>query len=471
MALPLALGILLSITISVTMAIQYASAGSRTASLNASEQNARAIAEDGFNRAAALIAASPNSSTPVYGSAADYPQGGSAVWTGTRSGDVWSVASTATVPNPTGPGSSPLTHRVQAQLDVTHNPGAWNFVYVKPIPGTCLLFKNAFRMDAPLYVDGNLCLANEATYQGPRLYVKGTVQTDNLASIGTLTSPVPAVSVKNNAPAASGCRYTTALVFLLPCTALQRVFTASFNTTVPDITKPPVDLATRYADAAPGDTTRGHSCTSSNLGKVSSKFTSNRMDDNTSRDSSVGTVDLLPDVSWSCTQKRADGSVLGSVSWTYGMPGTLTVSGTFFVDGDIVPSQNRHAVVNGEGTIYANNRIVIGNDTRICGVADCGHSWSPNMEPPHTLFFVAGYSGHPAIELKSYGAKFQGGLYAVGGVKVQNGASMHGPVIADQLEAENSADFDPWPWFTDLPDGAPSSGGTTVSLKPGTWRG
>jgi hypothetical protein len=470
MALPMALGVLLALTISVTTVIQYASAGSRTASLNLSDQNARMIAEDGFNRATSILAANPTGTTPISGSAGSYPGGGSVSWTGTKSGDIWTLVSTSTVPNPTGPGSSPLTETVEAQFEVTSDPGAWNFVYVKPTPGTCLFLQNSFRMDSPLYVDGNLCLKNEATYQGPRLYVKGTLQTENTASVGTLTTPVPTVSVKNNSPTTSGCRFTTAGAFLLPCTALHRVYATSFNTTVPDITKPPVDLPARYADAAPGSSARGHSCTSSNLSKLSSKFTSTKMDDNTSRDSSVGTVDLLPDVSYSCTQKRADGSVLGSITWTYGIPGTLTVSGTFFIDGDISASNARKAVVNGEGTIYANSKIVIQNNVWICGVSDCGSSWSPDAEPKHVLFLVAGSASIPALEVKS-DAKFQGGLYSVGGTKISNGAMVHGPVVANELEAENGADFNPWPWFTDLPDGAPSTGATTMTLKQGSWRG
>jgi hypothetical protein len=470
MALPLALGILLALTISVTTVIQFASASGRSANLSYAEQNVRAIAEDGYNRAVSLVAASPTSTTPVSGSASGYPGGGSASWTATRSGDLWTITGSGSAPNPTGPDSAPLTHSVEAQLEVTTEVGAWNFVYVKPTAGSCLLFQNAFRMDSPLYVDGNFCLKNEASYQGPRLYVKGTIQTENTASVGTSTTAVPTVSVKDNAPTASGCRFTTVGVFVLPCTALHRVWATNFNTTVPEVTKPPVDLAARYSDAEPGSTSRGHTCTSSNLSKVSSKFTSNTMDDNTTRNNSVGTVDLLPDVSWSCTQKRADGSVLGSVSWVYGNPGTLTVSGTFFVDGDLTTSNSRKAVVNGEGTIYANNKIVIQNNTWLCGTVDCGTSWSPNAEPKHVLFLVAGYDLHPAIDVKS-DSKFQGGLYSVGGTKISNGAMVHGPVVANELEAENGADFNPWPWFTDLPDGAPSNGVATVTLKTGTWRG
>jgi hypothetical protein len=470
MALPLALGVLLALTISVTTVIQFASANSRSANLSYADQNARAIAEDGFNRATAIVAANPASTAPVSGSASGYPHGGSVSWSAARSGDIWTMTSTSSVPNPTGPATSPLTHIVSAQLQVTTDPGAWNFVYVKPTPGTCLIFQNAFRMDSPLYVDGNFCLRNTATFQGPRLYVNGTVQVEHSSSVGTSTTAVPAVSVKNNTPSSSGCRYTTAGAFVLPCTTSHRVYATAFNTTVPEVTKPPVDFPMRYADAAPGSTTRGHTCTSSDLSKVSSGFTSSKMDDNTTRDNSLGTVNLIPDVSWSCTQKRADGTVLGSVAWTYGNPGTLTVSGTFFIDGDLSAS-NHTAVVNGEGTIYVNNKIVIRTAAKICGVADCGSSWSPNAEPKHVLFLIAGFSGHPAIELQSGTSAFQGGLYSVGGTKIVNGAMMHGPIVANELEAENSADFNPWPWFIDIPDGAPSNGASTVTLKHGTWRG
>lgn len=490
MALPLTLAVMLSLTISVTSVVQFSSANARTARVGASDQNAASIAEDGFNRAVSVIAANPTSAGPVTGTATDSPSGGSVTWTGTKSGNVWTVSATATVRNPTGPDAGALSKTVAAELDMTADVGAWNFVYAKPISGSCLLFQNAFRMESPLYVDGNFCLKNESVYAGPRLYVKGTIQTEDFATVGTLTGPIPAVSVKNNSPASSGCRYTTSGLFILPCTALQKVHAASFNTTVPDVTKPPVDLAARYSEAAPNSTARNHRCyaaSRSNLEAMNSKIGenwstthagagfsggSNRFDNDTSRNSSIGIVDLLPAYAYDCRVYKADGTELGRVAWAPGTPGTLTVDGIVFFDGDINPSSSKQAVVNGEGVIYANNKIVIQNNTWLCGVADCGDSWNPNSEPKHVLFLISGYSGHPSFEIKA-DAKLQGGIYAVGGLKVSNGAMVHGPAIANELEAENLADFNPWPWFTSLPDGAPSNGAavTMLTLRQGSWRG
>jgi hypothetical protein len=490
MALPLTLGVLLALTISVTAVLELSSANTRTANLGVSRQNAASIAEDGFNRALSVIAASPTTSGPVTGSATDYPQGGSVTWTGTRSGNVWSVSATSTVRNPTGPDARALSTTVAAELDLTADVGAWNFVYVRPLAGSCLLFQNNFKMESPLYVDGNFCLKNNATYEGPRLYVKGTVQTDNFASVGLPTALVPTVSVKDSSPASSGCRYTSSGLFVLPCTALQRVHAEALNTTVPDVTKPPVDLDARYTEAEPNSTARNHRCyaaSKSQLQAMNSKIgeywsasyagegfsgASNRLDDSSSRNSGLGVIDLLPVYAYDCRLYKADGTELGRVAWVPGSPGILTVSGTVFFDGDIVPSSNRQAIVNGEGVIYANNKITLQNKTWICGLADCGLSWNPNDNPKHVLFLIAGYSGNPAIEVKTE-AKFQGGLYAAGGMKVSNGAMVHGPAIANELEAENFADFNPWPWFIDLPDGAPSSGAalTTLTLRRGSWRG
>jgi hypothetical protein len=488
-ALPLTLGVMLTLTISVTAMLEFSSANARSSSLSVSRQNVASIAEDGFNRALSVIAANPTNAGPVTGSAAGYPYGGSVTWTGAKNGNVWTVSATATARNPTGPDASPVSKTVAAELDMTEDVGAWNFVYVKPISGTCLYFQNAFRMESPLYVDGDLCLKNESVYAGPRLYVKGKIQTENFATVGTPAAAIPTVSVKDNTPAPSGCRYTTSGSFVVPCTTSPRVYANVFNTTVPDVTKPPVDLAARYAEAAPNSTARNHRCyaaSKSQLQAMNSKIgdywsasyagagfsgASNRLDDNTSRDSGIGVVDLLPPYAYDCRLHNADGTELGRVAWTPGVPGTLTVSGIMFFDGDITPSSSTRAVVEGEGVIYANNKIVIQNNTWLCGVADCGDSWNPNSEPKHVLFLIAGYSGVPAIEIKS-DAKLQGGLYAVGGLKVSNGAMVHGPAIANELDAENLADFNPWPWFVDLPDGAPSDGAalTTLTLRRGSWR-
>jgi hypothetical protein len=492
-ALPLALGIMLSLTVSVTAVVQLSGASTRNASLNLREQDAKVIAEDGFNQAVSVLAVDPTGSGPLSGTVASYANGGSVSWTATRSGNVWTVSSTGTAPNPTGSGTGLVRTTVAADLELTQDVGAWNYVYVKPTSGTCLLLQNSFRMEAPLFVDGNFCLKNSAVYAGSRLYVKGKVELDNLSLIGAADDKVPHVSVKNNAPTTpSGCARPWGSTPVLPCTSTQGVHAEHFDTTVPEMAKPPIDLAALYAEAAPGSTARNHRCyasSKSNLEKLNSKIAeswstsragygfagaANKLDNDTQRkvnDAGLGTVDLLPSSAYDCRMFKADGTELGRIAWTPGNPGTLTVSGKIFFDGDILPSSNKYALVNGEGTVYANNKITLQNNTHICGVAACAESWDPNSDPPHLLVLVAGYSGVPAMEVKSE-AKYQGGLYAVGGMKVSNGAMVHGPALSNEMEAENGAEFRPWPWFTSVPEGAPSNGAsfTTLTLKQGSWR-
>lgn len=474
-ALPLALAIVLALTIAVSAVIKLSSANTRSASLGLALQDAKAVAEGGLNSAVAIIGAAPTTAIlpdcTTWSPWITVASGEEVRWCGTYNSitKTWTVKGQGRVANPTGPAAAQV-RTVQAQLELVSDVGAWNFVWVRPAPGSCMQIKNAFVMEAPLYVVGCLQLENEARYAGPHLYVTGTIETKNTASVGTAAAPVPWVSVRNNAPAASGCRNPWSGPYVLPCGPSQRVWTNQFDSDVPEIQKPPADHNARYADAAPWDSTRGHSCTSTNLAEVNSKLTANTMDDNGVKDKSLGVFNLMPSVPYDCQQRAGDGTLLGRLQWTGTNPGTLTITGTFYIDGDLETANTKRGVVNGSGSIYVTNKIVLQSNSWLCGVADCGLSWDPNMDPPHLLFLYAGYDQHPAIEVKS-DSKFQGGLYAVGGIKVSNNGYVHGPAVADQVEAENGADFNPWPWFVELPAGAEGSGPPTLRLRPGSWRG
>jgi hypothetical protein len=490
MALPLALAVVLVLTIAVLGVIDFTASGSRDASLGKVEESAFVAAEDGFNTAAAVLAADPAQPGPISGSKS--VAGGTVSWTGTwdAAADVWRVSATSTVANPTGPGTGQVAHTVEGEFELALDPGVWNFVYVRPAPGTCLTFSNSFLMQAPLYVDGNLCLQNSARYEGPKIQVKGTVQTDNNASIAAAAAPIPSVAVKNNAPAASGCRYTSSPAFALPCTAAHRVWWSSFSDVVPDQTKPPIDLAGEYAKVAPGSAARNHRCYAASEdqlkalnGEIAKSWSTSRagfgwpgaanlLDKDTTRktdDAGIGVVDLMPKgASYDCRVYNADGTQLGRVAWTDGAPGTLTVDGLVFFDADIKIAKS-NGVVSGTGMIYANNKIVFENLVSLCGVPDCGPSWNPNTTPPSLLFLFAGHSGNPSVELQN-SSKFQGALYANGGMTIGNFAMLHGPALANELQAQNNSDFNPWPWFTDVPDGLPGTA-WVFRLKPGSWRG
>jgi hypothetical protein len=303
-------------------------------------------------------------------------------------------------------------------------------------------------------VRGNLCIKNTARYRGPELNVKGTLQTDDAGSVGTLTEWVPLVRVED------GCRYTSAGPFLTPCGVVQRVYTSQFSSTVPPVTKPTVNLPEAYLEAKPGP---NQYCTSGFFPGGSSSF-----DNDTTRNGSGPAVDIMPATGYDCTVTEF-GNTVGRIAWTPGSPGTLIVQGTIFFDGELMMSDNRDAVYSGKGSIYVSKKIKIANSRKICGVSACNPStWNPNT---NFLLLVSGATEVPAVEIQD-SAIFQGGVYAVGGFKLQNTAIMQGPVIADVIDVQNNGFSNTWPALTELNDGMPTNVPPehTVELLP-DWSG
>ena len=339
--------------------------------------------------------------------------------------------------------------QVSAGTPVDH---AWKYVFIGE-PAGCFTIENTVEISAPLYVGGDFCLKNTASHVGPLLDVAGTVQTEGLATVGTITSPVPVVHV------AGGCRHTQLVPFVELCGSAQRVWASSFASSPPTVTKPPVDLDSWYANAKPGP---GRYCTSGSFPGGSSAF-----DNDTTRNASGTTVNLLTESSYDCTVLDA-GSVVGRIAWTYGDPGTLTVQGVVFFDGEILLDTNVQALYTGRGAIYASGRIVFDGTTRVCVTASCSGGWDPNAS---VIAFVSGSTDSGAIELKNQ-AKVQAAAYAVGGFRIANSAAFSGPVVADRATATNSGLLGGWVPFTLPVTGLPSSTVAPfhVDVVPSSWR-
>jgi Tfp pilus assembly protein PilX len=505
-SLPAVLGVLMVLTISVLGIIEYTAANSRNASLSFARQDSRGIAEDGLNRAAAILATDPASAPggviPACGAGGlpATPSVGQASWCGIRTGPVdgiftWTLKSTGSARNPTGPAASPQRHTVSAQFTVQQGMGAWEFVYIEPAGTDCMDMKNDFVLHSPLYVKGNLCLQNEARYQGPRLYVTGTVQIKDNARIGTnadgtlceagvcVPARIPRVSVRNNAPAASGCRFPWSGSYVLPCGDTQKVFATAFDNEVPPVQRPPVDFPYWYENAKPGPR---NACTT--YSGPSAWSGTSFFDNNTTRNNSNADRDLMPSSqSYNC-EFREGTTLVGRIGWDH-TTHVFTIHGTVFFDGKILLNNNTGLSggaggirYEGRGTIYANDIIKISTDVRVCAVTvSCREAtwnastdtWNPNIAGAPLLFMIAGNTSANAIEIEN-GARYQGGLYSSGGINVKSGspgAQVQGPIVALGAEVQNGADLRPWPWFSDLPDGVPSYGTPHLAFKPGSWRG
>ena len=457
-ALAIAIPILSVVTIMIVTALELGAASARSASHGNAGQRAFHLAEAGVNNALAVLADEDNDPTQasLLSARTTAYSGGTVTWSGTLSGDTWTLTGVSSVPNPTG--AAPITRtvtrkaRVVSEVSMTGNE-AWNYVY-SDSEALCLLPQNTVVIYAPLYVRGDLCIKNSASYRGPELNVRGTVQTDDSATVGTSASPVPLVRIED------GCRYTSSGLFVTACGPTHKVWATTFNNNPPELTKPVIDLPAAYLSARPGP--NGY-CTSGFFPGGPSSF-----DNDTTRNGSGPAVDIMPSTAYDCTVTEF-GDTAGRIAWTPGNPGTLVVEGVIFFDGELMMTDSRSAIYSGEGVIYVSKKIKIANSRQLCAVSACDPgSWDPNTT---FLVLISGATDVPAIEMDN-DAKFQGGIYAVGGFRLQNSATMQGPVIADVVDVQNNGFANSWPPLTGVFDGLPTTGTLepTVELLP-DWSG
>ena len=481
-ALPMALGIMMVLSIALVTVLELSSSGQRSSNISKAQQVALAVAEAGLNEAHAVLAnaADPTSSSALPASCDTAPspdvtsEGGTACYWGSLAGSTWTVSAKSTVQNPSG--GAAITHVVSEQVAVstppatTANNPAWNYLY-SDSPTGCMILQSSVRIKQKVYVKNDLCLGSSAQIlaEAGEVSVGGEINVDSSAWIGFVV-PLPTLNLGSTS---AGCRKGAfdsggnpigGGAYSYPCTLLHQVNATTKNHTVPNVTKPPMDLAARYADAKPGPS---YPCTSST--GVPPTFDNNSLMDNTSP-----TVNLIG-AAYNCSVTGG-----GSIRWVPGDPGTLTVDGTIFFDGDIVMVGSAKARIVGRGTIYTAGRIVMDSSIRLCGEfsgSDCNFTagvWDPDV---NLLTLVAG-SGTPGLPSDTYAVEmnssvqWQGAIYAVGDYLQTSSAVAQGPVVANQIHYDSSTGTVAAP-FDELTPGAPSgsSGAATLTPVAGSWRG
>jgi Tfp pilus assembly protein PilX len=459
MALPIALGIMMVLGIAVVTVLGFTSSSQRHAEVSNAEQVAVDGAEAGLNHAESVLAnaADPDNvgALPSSSSPGSVPiQGGTAQYWGSLDSSVtphrWTVSAASTIPNPTG--GAALSHTVTAQFDVTvpiAGNEAWNYVF-SDAPG-CTYYQNNVTVGAPVYTKGDLCIKNGSALLGPQVDSYGAIQLENSGRVGTSPSEASDPAVRTRL----GCRNSSSPPESLPCSdATYEVYRSSFSNSPPNLTKQPFD-ASKRTGAKPGP---NQYCTQGSFPGGPGAFTS------------TGAFDLMPNSSYMCrvwSSPPSSGTLLGELSWD-DTAKVLTVKGTIWFDGELVMSSNQEGTYNGTATIYVAKKVNFANYTELCALPDCPMSgWDPNTE---ILFISTAAADVPAFELNNF-AKFQGGVYAVGGFKLQNNGEMHGPVVAGVVDVLNNGMPASWPPLTSLPDGVPSNVGKAAILVPGSWRG
>jgi len=488
--LAISLLVMFLISVLVVGVLTFTATNQRHAGYSKSVQVATSLAEAGLNNAASTLAAAavptstnngllvpnPNTCTssllPSSASAATPKSysGGTVKWWGyfdqTVHADnttdcqnwVWTLKGQATVPNPTGPNSSPIVKTVTAQVKVNapvktnFGVGVWNTIYSPygPTPGVCdTSIGQGINISVPVYVGGNLCMGQNATITRS-VYVGGFLFFNNKqGSIGSNSAPI------NSAHVGSYCQVQNTGTQVNPCKSEPQPNNKSTNiwvTGAPNnlsgpasdfvgITAPAIcwdgsqSACTNtppggwYTYASPGPL---HPCSSPAAGQP----TFDTSPPNGWNDTYQNTVfNLTPPTSYTCQTAQ------GELTWNAAAR-TLKVVGTVFFDGSITMTTSGNQAITYIGqnscanpgdcqsVIYASGDISI-NSEKLCAVLnssgnDCDwNNWDPNKK---ILIFAS--NGPTGVTVGPSQTSFQGGLYATNTVATGQSALTEGPLVS-----------------------------------------
>jgi hypothetical protein len=480
MALVLALGVMAVLTATAATLFSYTTTNSRTASYSDRKQKAYVAAEAGLNSAVAMLGGSTNnaldpcllhpptnpsgttctSHTPFQ---ATY-DGGTVTWYGTldQTQQLWTVSSTASFPNPTGPSAAPVTRTLHASVPITanqndpSNTAIWNYIISTKTSNstTCdVTLANTVQIDEPLYVQGNLCMNNSAQVLQPstttpvKLIVLGKlILMSPQTSVGASTQPIHEANV------GGGCG---ALVTLSShaCTAADKVFASTLLNTASAISLPVVDDANAYLSAKPGPR---NPC-SVTSGTAPTWDNDSTLDLTNHPNGSVPTAfNLTPGANYTCEATDGSGNIVGQLDWN-NTTKTLTIKGKMYIDGSVYSDNGAVNLYSGSATLYLSGTFSITNSTKFCGstagTACSFSSWTPNS---NMLVVVAhGNNGSGYSIAMANTTKWQGGFFAKNGIDLGQSSIDEGPMFAAGINLGNSVQVKPLPAITNLPLGAP----------------
>jgi hypothetical protein len=478
LVLPATIGVATVLGIVGTTAVAYSTTNQGVSERQKADQKAFAAAEAGVNDAMAILSNPVKNALDNHAlciNVLDLPpctrtstyEDATVTWAGTLDPVTltWSITSTGTVRNPTGPGTAPVRRTltvsvgVLASLTQPLNNQAWNYIYATKTgdPDGCdQELHNSVTVAAPIYVEGNFCLTNSSAVvratappspaPAVNVVVKGSITTTNSASIGSSGAPI------NQAIVAGGCNTH------VPCRwngGGDPVWATTTGTVPPAIAPPTADFDYWYQNASPGPK---HPCTT--FSGVPPVFENEVV--NATRNNSIPLpVDLTPALSYTCQTPQ------GELSWN-AVTKTLTVKGAIYIDGSAVVGSAAANNYNGQATLYVSGTFNISNSAQLCGgvlngVCDFG-SWNPNTEM--LIVAVAGTAGGATdygAELRN-SARFQGGIWASHAVHISNSSQQEGPLIASNVDFENSAQAKPFPLISTVPLGTP--GNPNVYAQP-----
>jgi hypothetical protein len=479
MALVMALGTMAVLSAVSATLFAYTSSNSRAASYSDTTQKASVAAEAGVNSAVAVLGLSTNNALdpcllhpPTNPAGTTCPSnapfqagydGGTVTFYGTfdQASQLWTIYSTASFPNPTGPGSAPITRKVRATVPISANQNdpantaIWNYIIATKTSNstTCdVTLANTVQIDEPLYVAGNLCMNNSAQVLQPSGVPVKVLVLGKLILMSPQTSVGTSIQHIYEADIGGGC---AALITSTThtCTSSDKVYADTLLSTASPITLPVVDDANAYLSAKPGPM-NPCSVTSGTPPVWDNDSTLNLT--SYPNGSVPAAFNLTPGSNYTCHATDAGGNIVGQLDWNNATK-SLTIKGKMYIDGSIYSDNGVVNLYSGSATLYLSGTFSITNSTKICGATAgilCDFStWSPNS---NMLIVVAhGNNGSGYSVSMANSTKWQGGFFTTNSIDLGQSSIDEGPMFSSGITLGNSVQVKPLPAITNLPLGAP----------------
>ena len=301
-ALPYALGVTMVLAALSTAVFTYTTTNQGSAYRAQADQKAYGLAETGLSYALSRLqnAADPTNTGNVPSTTVALT-GGSTTYSGSLTGSTWTLTSTGTVANPSGPASANVARTVSMQAAITTTTQAdmrpWDYLFVDQ-PSGCINLQQSVTITVSMYVRGSLCMSNTANIQGPEVDVLGNLSVANTASIGTVGDPI------DRFEASGTCSNSGSVV---ACGPASRVYAGIIGTSPPNISKPVADLPYWYANAQLGPQS---ACTT---GSFPGGF-----DNDSTLNVSGGEIDLTPSSAYDCRKLDGSGNIVAQLTWAPG---------------------------------------------------------------------------------------------------------------------------------------------------------
>ncbi len=431
--------------------------------------------------------------------------GGNTVnWTAAKVGpSQWTLKSTTTSPN--GRVVRSLQEEMQASVTSGTPSKIWGYGFVmggaapttasnesvackvNNLPPTTTFLGGSSSVTVPVWIEGDVCIkaGGNPAIGNPAgcnfttvptcaipVHIGGTLYAEQqTCAIGAGSQSSCKSDTGRPNPVLSAFIKVCVNSITVPCdSASSGVYAGTFTPTEPTPTpkKEVLDNPTElgfYQGASPGP---NNPCTT---GSVPSNF----FDNNTTMDTSKGSVNFLTLLGNSAFDCKTASGELKWAPGTAGAPGVLLVKGTIFIDASLVMNKNSDAIrwdPASNGSIYTNGTFTLSNNASVCATVSCtpgSDGWDPTLGP---FVYLSAYNNGSSTTdgfTLSQNAVFEGEGYTNGGFSMDTTSTFAGSIFADYGDVTGNGFF---AVSGTPPDGSLGSKTTRTdwSVAPRTWR-